>query len=191
MVNRIFKAGNILTSTRLLAGVFAFALFFNINQSHAQTKPALEYQVKAAFLYNFTRFVSWPSSAFSSPTAPFVIGIVRNDPFGSYLEDIIDREKVDEHPIVIQHYDHAKDIGNCHILFIPAGDDNKIKEIIAFTAHQNMLTVSDANRFVNWGGVINFFKDDNKLRVQINIAAAKAAGLEISSKLLKISKIHR
>jgi hypothetical protein len=191
MGNRIFKTGNIATGTRLFAGMFVIALFLNIQQVKAQTKPALEYQVKAAFLYNFTRFVSWPSSAFNSPTAPFVIGIVGNDPFGSYLEDIIDQEKVDGHPIIIQHYSDAKDINNCHILFIPAGDDNKIKETLAAATHQNILTVSGADKFVNWGGVIGFFKEDNKLRVQINMRAAKAAGIEISSKLLKISKIHR
>jgi hypothetical protein len=190
MAKRIFKAAYIFTGARLLAGMLAFALLFNIQQSHAQTKPALEFQVKAAFLYNFTRFVSWPSSAFASPTAPFVIGILGNDPFGSYLEDIVDQEKVDEHPIVIQHYNDIKDIGNCQMLFIPSGDDKKIKEALATAAHQNILTVGGADKFVHWGGVIGFIKEDNKLRVQINVAAAKAAGLEISSKLLKISKIY-
>ncbi|MES2375987.1 MAG: YfiR family protein [Bacteroidota bacterium] len=190
MAKRIFKAGNILTGSRLFVGMFAFAMLFNIQQIRAQNKPALEYQVKAAFLYNFTRFVSWPSSAFNSSTAPFVIGIVGRDPFGSYLEDVIDQEKVDEHPIVVQRYRDVKDINNCQILYIPAGDDDKIKEVISAVAHQNVLTVSDADKFVNWGGVISFFKEDNKLRVQINIAAAKAAGVEISSKLLKISKIR-
>jgi hypothetical protein len=190
MAKGIFKAGNILKGTGLLAGMLAFTLFFNIQQIRAQNKPALEYQVKAAFLYNFTRFISWPSSAFNSPTAPFVIGIVGNDPFGSYLEDIIDQEKVDNHPIIIQRYHDIKDINNCQILYISVSDDNKIKEIIAGVAHQNVLTVGDADKFVKWGGVISFFKDDNKLRVQINMAAAKTAGIEISSKLLKISKIH-
>lgn len=190
MVNRIFKAGNIFKGTGLLAGMLAFALFFNIQQTRAQNKPALEYQVKAAFIYNFTRFISWPSSAFNSPTAPFVIGIVGNDPFGSYLEDIIAQEKVDGHPIIVQRYRDIKDINNCQILYISVGDNNKIKEIISGVAHKNVLTVGDADKFVNWGGAINFFKDDNKLRVQINKAAAKAAGVEISSKLLKISKIH-
>jgi hypothetical protein len=190
MANRIFKAGNLLTGIRLLAGMLAFALLLNFQQTNAQNKPALEYQIKAAFLYNFTRFVSWPSSAFNSPTTPFVIGIVGHDPFGSYLEDIIDQEKVDEHPIVIQRYRDVKDINNCQLIYISAGDDDKIKEVIAAVARQNVLTVSDADKFVNWGGVISFFKEDNKLRVQINIAAAKAAGVEISSKLLKISKIR-
>ncbi|MGF7079352.1 YfiR family protein [Mucilaginibacter sp. UYCu711] len=190
MANRIFKVGYILKGTGLSAVMLAFALFFTIQQTRAQNKPALEYQVKAAFLYNFTRFISWPASAFNSPKAPFIIGIVGNDPFGSYLEDIIDQEKVDDHPIIVQRYHDIRDINNCQILYISAGDNNKIKEIIAGVAHKNVLTVSDADKFVNWGGIINFFKDDNKLRVQINTAAAKAAGVEISSKLLKISKIH-
>ncbi len=190
MVKVRFKAINILKGTGLLAGMLAFALLLNFQQTGAQNKPVLEYQVKAAFLYNFTRFISWPSSAFNSPTAPFVIGIIGNDPFGSYLEDIIDQEKVGDHPLIVQRYHDIKDINNCQILYISMGDDNKIKEVIAGVAHKNVLTVSDAAKVVNRGGIINFFKDDNKLRVQINAAAAKAAGVEISSKLLKISKIH-
>lgn len=190
MVKLRFKAVNILKGTGLLVGMLAFVLLLNVQQTRAQNKPVLEYQVKAAFLYNFTRFISWPSSTFNSPTAPFIIGIIGNNPFGTYLEDIIDQEKVNDHPIIVQRYHDIKDINNCQILYISIGDDNKIKEVIASVAHKNVLTVSDAAKFANWGGIINFFKDDNKLRVQINTAAARAAGVEISSKLLKISKIH-
>lgn len=170
--------------------VLLCTIFCNIYNVRAQNKPALEYQVKAAFLFNFTRFVNWPESPFKSGTDPFVIGIIGNDPFGPYIEELVDGESFGDHPIIIERYTDVKEIGNCQILYVNSNDAKMVKEVLAACAHKNILTVSDASRFASLGGVIGFYKEQNKIKVQINVKAAKAAEVEISSKLLKISKIY-
>lgn len=163
-------------------------LLFGIKFLHAQDKPALEYKVKAAFLYNFTRFVNWQPAAFHSPDAPFVIGIIGNDPFGTYIEDIVEGEKVGDRDIIVQRYSDIKEINNCQIIFISISETAKTKEIISSIEHQNILTVSDDEHFLKSGGQLRFFKESNKVRIQINMTAVKKSQLEISSKLLRIAK---
>jgi len=157
----------------------------------AQNKPPLEYQVKAAFLFNFTRFINWPSSAFKSDDAPFVIGIAGNDPFGSFLDDIVQGESVGGRPIVIQRLNDFKDVSNCRILFINSNEPATIKEILAATAHRSILTVSDADNFIRLGGAVRFFKKENKIKIEINTFAVKDSQLEVSSKLLSVVKVYR
>jgi hypothetical protein len=159
------------------------------SSSIAAQKPPLEYQLKAAFLFNFTRFIDWPADAFTSPSAPFVIGIVGNDPFGNYLDEMVRGEKTGDHPIIVQHYRTAKDISNCQLLYINLQSAESIKEALSNINPHNVLTVSDADKFMKQGGDVRFFEEDNKIKIQINMAAAKASGLEISSKLLRIAKI--
>ena len=174
----------------LRAKIF-IVLLVGVNVLHAQDKPALEYQVKAAFLYNFTRFITWPATAFSSPDAPFVIGIIGNDPFGSYLEEVVAGEKVDNHPIIVQHYHNQKEIGKCQIIFLNLTEPPELKEALTVLQSENTLAVSDASNFAELGGQVQFFKESGKVRLQINVAAAKKSQLEISSKLLRIAKIHK
>lgn len=155
-----------------------------------QIKPTPEHQVKADYLLNFTRFVNWPPETFVAPNSPFIIGIMGNDPFGSYLDDIVAGERVGEHPIQVQRYNDLADVGNCQVLFIDTGDPERTKELIAAFEGESVLTVGDVESFADWGGDICFFKEHKKLRIKINLAAAKAAHLEISSKLLRIAKIY-
>jgi len=164
-------------------------LLFAIQSLYAQDKPALEYQVKAAFLYNFTRFINWPPTAFTAPDAPFVIGIVGNDPFGTYIEEIVAGEKVGDRKIIVQHYQDVKEIGNCQIIFIHLSESSKVKEILTALESHNILAVSDIDNFAKLGGQVRFFKESNKVKIQINMEAAKRSQLEISSKLLRIAKI--
>ncbi|TZF86405.1 YfiR family protein (plasmid) [Pedobacter sp. BS3] len=158
--------------------------------TYAQVKPAPEYQVKAAFLYNFTRFIDWPPDAFDSPDEPFIIGIAGKNPFGTYLQEIVSGETVNGHPIIVQHYAARKDIDNCHLLFINLNEGAKIKEAISAMSQKNVLTVGNADNFLKWGGMIRFYTERNKIRFEINAAAVKAAQLEISSKLLNVAKVY-
>ncbi|MFT3911726.1 MAG: YfiR family protein [Ferruginibacter sp.] len=154
-----------------------------------KAQTAAEYQVKAVFLYNFTRFVDWPAATFESATSPFVIGILGNDPFGNYIDETVSGESTGEHPIVIKRFKTVKDIDNCQILFINSTDAETIKSVLSDTREKKILTVSDANNFASLGGIIGFFIENNKIRMQINTEAAKAASLSISSKLLGVAKI--
>jgi hypothetical protein len=169
--------------------VCAIALLCLSIQVHAvgQTRTS-EYNVKAAFLYNFAQFVEWPVDAFRGET-PFVIGILGDDPFGSFLDQTVSGEKVKGRPIIIQRYRDLKDIRNCHILFITSKEADRIKDILPLLARKNTLTVSDHPFFAKAGGMIRFMTRDNKIKLQINPTAAKAVDLNISSKLLRVAEI--
>lgn len=155
----------------------------------AQSKPLLEYQVKAAFLFNFTRFIHWPPTAYATGDAPFVIGIMGNDPFGTYLDDLVNEERVDGHRIVVRRYTDGQDLSDCQLLFISTNDAGKLQACLAATVHQNILTVGDADNFIKLGGILRFYKDDNKIKMEIRLAGAKAAQLDISAKLLQVAKL--
>ncbi len=167
----------------------AFLFLFFSFQLYAQISR--EYNIKAAFIYNFTRFVEWPSNAFSDPIAPFVIGILGDNPFDSSLYEAVGGEKVKGHPIIVQQYQNVNDIKNCHVLFISNNGDGKLKEILSTLPNKNILTVSDIPGFTTTGGIISFMTKENKIKLQINLSVAKATDLNISSKLLQVAEIVR
>jgi len=148
-----------------------------------------EYQVKAIFLYNFTQFVDWPSTAFQEKNSPLVIGILGNDPFGDYLDETVKNEKIGEHPLVVSRFDHVDNITACHILFVNAGEKSAVREALHKLAGRAVLTVGDTDHFIRDGGMVRFVPDNNKIRIQINLEAARESGLLISSKLLRLAEI--
>jgi hypothetical protein len=153
--------------------------------SQAQAPTAVN-QVKAVFLFNFTQFVSWPPFSFSGSKSPFVIGVLGTDPFGTYLDKVVEGEQVDGHPIVVKRYDDATAAKDCHILFI---NKNNPAETLKEVGNEAVLTVSDADNFARKGGMIRFYVENNKIRLQINARAAKEANLSISSKLLRLANV--
>jgi hypothetical protein len=155
----------------------------------AQTPSSREYQVKAIFLFNFTQFVEWPANAFPAAQTPLEIGILGQDPFGSYLDQTISGEKANGHSLLVRRYHDIDDVKTCHILFISKTEENNMEEIVAALKGRNILTVSDAGNFIQQGGMIRFITVNNKIKLQINPEAAKAAGLTISSKLLTLAEI--
>ncbi|HXA02484.1 MAG TPA: YfiR family protein [Cytophagaceae bacterium] len=172
-------------SLRLYATLIACTFFLS-----SLNPPSREYQVKAVFLFNFTQFVEWPSNAFSAG-APMVIGILGDDPFGSYLDETVSGENVNGHPLVIQRYRKIEDVKSCHVLFISTSETNNIEQIVASLKGRSILTVSDTPGFIQQGGIIRFFTSNNKIQFQINPEAARAAGLSISSKLLRLAEIKK
>lgn len=154
----------------------------------AQTSVTREYQIKAAFLFNFTQFVEWPAT--SNSQAPIVIGVLGKNPFGSYLEDIVSGEKVNGHSLVVQYYNSVEDIKTCHVLFVSTAEANNFDHIVETLKNRNILTVSDGTDFIHHGGMIRFFTRNNKIQLQINPEAAKSAKLVVSSKLLRLAEIY-
>ena len=163
-------------------------LFLPGSFSYGQNKTATEYQVKAIFLYNFTQFIEWPQAAFSSPNEPFVIGLIGEDPFGSYLDDAVAGERIGTHPIVVKRYKTIKEIGKCNMLYMNSDDQPWMERVLLAVSEKNTLTVSDAPNFNRWGGMVRFFTEDGKIRFQINVDQSRAAQLNISSKLLSVAK---
>lgn len=156
---------------------------------HAQVVPSPEYQLKAVFLFNFTHFIEWPPIAFDSYNDPFYISIVGTDPFGSYLDQTVAGEMIGRHPIRIKRYSDIKDLQKSHIVFINARDMLMAANTLEDLNKQNILTVSDADHFAENGGIIGFFTENNRIKMQVNSNAAKYAQLIISSKLLRVCKI--
>lgn len=144
-----------------------------------------EYQLEAAFLFNFTQFVGWPAAAFQDAKSPLVIGVLGEDPFGSYLDDIVRGEVINGHPLIIERYRSAQDIRHCHILFIADSERLNFNAALLGLKGQYVMTVSNLEGFAHAGGVVRFRIVDSRLRFLINIDAAHEAQLVISSKLLR------
>lgn len=155
----------------------------------AQQEASGEYDIKAVFLYNFTRFVAWPSHTFTTRDEPFVIGILGEDPFQSLMEKIVAGEKVEGRQIVIRRYAHINEVRNCHILYISNKESRRMKDIVSSLKNRQILTVSDMPGFAVKGGMISFVVRDKKIKLEINPSVARTAGLSISSKLLRICDI--
>jgi hypothetical protein len=153
--------------------------------------PALaqEYEIKAVFLYNFAQFVEWPPDAFPDKSAPLVIGILGTDPFGAYMDDVVRGETVNGRPFVIRRFARADEVDGCHILFISSSESGHLDEILDSLKGKSVLTVGEMDGFSQFGGIIRFVTENNKVRLRINVTAAKLAGLKISSKLLRPAQI--
>ncbi len=165
-------------------------LFVGILLLTAQTPSTREYQLKAVFILNFTQFVEWPSKSFSSPQSPLIIGILGKDPFGNYLEETLNNEKINGHSLVAHRYQSIEDIEkDCHLLYINLAETTVNEKTIASLKGLNILTVSDHPNFLKQGGMIRFYTKDNKIQLQINPEAAKSENLIISSKLLRLAEI--
>ncbi len=155
--------------------------------SRGQEGQPTEYQIKAAFIFNFARFVEWPANTFTNGLAPMVIGILGDDPFGNDLENTLRNKSVNEHPLQIEKFRSMTEITNCHILFISSSEKQRAPEIVKLLQSASVLTVSETEGFPEAGGMINFVKASNKVRFQINDSAARKAKLKISSKLLSLA----
>jgi len=166
----------------LLVGLAAFGF-----PARAQDTGPTEYQLKAAFVYNFVKFVEWPAPAYASPTSPTVIGVLGKNVFGDALEKIIHDKVVNHHPLQFKAFDSAEQVTNCQILFISASERNRFPQILAALRGKSILTVSDSDPFLHDGGMINFIIVNRKVSFQINNQTARQAGLIISSDLLSLA----
>jgi hypothetical protein len=164
-------------------------------RTFADASTASEYEVKAAFLYNFIKFVEWPPKAFPSQNSPLIIGILGDDPFFSsatkinYLDQTVNGKTINDRKIVVQRSNRLADLKNCHLLFISKSERNRVKDTLANLSGLNILLVSETDNFCQQGGAINFVMQAEKVRFEINVDAAEKAGLKISSKLLNVAKI--
>jgi hypothetical protein len=148
-----------------------------------------EYQIKAVFLFNFVQFVQWPPTAFSSPDQPFCIGVLGENPFGSFLEETIRNEKVGEHPLIVRYFKSVEEVKDCQMLFVNPSENGRSESILKVLKGRNILTVGDKEGFEDTGGIVRFATEKNKIHLRISLKAAKAAKLRISSKLLRLAEI--
>ena len=149
-------------------------------------QPLREYRIKAAFLYNFAKFVEWPSEAFDDEDSTLILGVFGDDPFGAALQSLRGKT-VRGRRLIIKRFDSLLDLDQCHILFITSSAPQQQQKALESLQGSNVLTVGEMQRFAQMGGIINFVIRKNKLRFEINLDAGKRAGLVISSQLLKLA----
>jgi hypothetical protein len=169
----------ILIMRRALLTAVAIALL--LHPLACRADEGLEYQVKAAFLFNFLKFVEWPPAAGDSP---WVIGILGRDPFAGMLEDTVRGKMVSGRRVEVRRYARPTDVKDCNILFIGRAD----YERLGMPVQPGLLTVGEAPGFLKSGGIINFYLDDNHVHFEIRPEVAHAAGLRLSSQLLKLGR---
>lgn len=150
-----------------------------------------EAQLKATFLFQFVRFVEWPPKAFADDKAPITIGVLGNDPIEGYLEKILRGELAHGRPLVLRHLESEEAARTCQVLFISPSEKNRLNQVLASLKKSHVLTVSDLEDFAAMGGMINFRKENEALRFEINVTAAERAELKIHSRLLNLAKIVR
>jgi len=154
----------------------------------AGAKLTHEYDLKATFLFHFAQFVEWPAETLPDK-APFTIGIIGNDPFGKSLDEIVANETVEGHKLVVRRFQNVSQIDSCQILFVAPSEASRLDQLLSHLNSRSVLTVGDSRDFALRSGIIGFVISDKRLRLVVNLAAANAAKLTISSKLLRQSEI--
>lgn len=156
-----------------------------LGQSSGESR---EYQIKAAYLYNFGKYVEWPTA--ESRELTFSIGVVGRDPFGKSLDELARTKRLGGRPITIHRVRTADDYIDCHILFVPKGTaDSLVQKVLAKARQHPCLIVGEERGFAQSGGIVNFHLENNRVRFEINPATARKSRLRISSKLLRLGKI--
>jgi hypothetical protein len=161
-------------------------LAFAVAYVTAAGGAAPEYEVKAAFLYNFAKFVEWPAEAFTGRGA-FRFCILGDDPFGTALERTVAGKRIDDHPIEIARHDAESDATECHVVFLGVSEASTLRRTLATLGARGILTVGDRPEFVDDGTVIGFRLEGDRVRFDINADAAERAGLRVSSQLMKLA----
>jgi hypothetical protein len=166
-----------------------------------RTSQDLEFKVKAAFLYNFIKFVNWPDSTDSDSNKIMTFGIIGKNTFGNAFEPVNDK-KTKEQEVVVKYFNSfselqknndnlskaTEELSKCQLLFICSSETNNLANIINIVKNKNILTVGETKDFLKAGGIINFILEDNKVRFEINLLAAKEAKLTIRSQLLRLAQ---
>lgn len=157
----------------------------------AADETELEYRVKAAYLFQFGKFVQWPAAAFSSADSALVLCVVGEDRFGSLLDDTVKAKTVDGHPVQVQRVTRNATLRSCHILFVSGPETKSLGMILDKTRGAPVLLVGEAPEFARQGGIVNFVVEQNRVLFEVNPGAAERSQLHISSKLLSLARIVR
>ena len=146
-----------------------------------------EHQLKAAFLYNFVKFVEWPADRFADESTSIMLCVIGKDTFGTTLEDTVTGKTVRGRHISIRRIDNVDDVESCHLLFVSSSEPERLRQIVTRSHQANVLTVGNMARFIESGGVINLIKRSNNIRFEINLIAAEQSHLKLDLKLLTLA----
>ena len=179
-------------SRLIVAVLLCLSVAGGANAQSSASAASAEYLIKAGFIYNFAQLVQWPSAAFSQADSPIVIGILGTDPFGTSIDRVVENKKLDGRNLIVKRLRWSKDLKDlteCNILFISSSEKEHVADVINMIKWLPILTIGETPGFAARGGIINLTLEDNKVRFEVNIGAAKQANLNISSRLLALAKI--
>ncbi len=157
----------------------------------ADSLAAKEHQVKAAFVYNFAKFVEWPAGSFPNSSSPLVIGVIGKSPISAALEAAVMDRKINGRAMIVKCVDTVEAARETHLLFVAASEDKRMDDLLPALAGASVLTVGESAAFVRAGGMINFILEGDKCRFDINMDPAEKAGLKVSAQLQKLAKTVR
>ncbi len=150
-----------------------------------------EYELKAGYLVNFTKFIAWPKNSFRASDAPFVIGVAGSSPCTSILLEITKGLKISGRNIVIKVLETPAAVQGTQVLFLPAAQDSRLKDWLAAAHRGGVLTVGESESFFKQGGILNYFREEEKIRFDLNIDQAESTGLQVSAQLQKLARTLR
>lgn len=183
MIRKYTRASSFFHCT--LALVFTWTVVC-VSSLHAQKSSPTANEIKSAYLYNFGKFVEWPSKAAIAGEF-FTICALGDDNFGSTLETTIAGESINGKKVLVKRVAKPQDAVRCHILFISSSQQSRLKEILAELDNTSVLTVSDMPEFTGRGGMIQFVVEANRVRFEVNLTSTERSGLTLSSQLLKVA----
>jgi YfiR/HmsC-like len=156
--------------------------------AHADQSPT-EFQVKAAYLFNFLKFVEWPDDPTADQHAKWVIGFIGDTPIGDELTRLVEGKNVLGRDLQVKKFQAADNLRACNILFISESEQKRLPAILAELRGSSVLTVADMDNFIGGGGMIQFMVEDARVRVAIDMGATSRAHLKVSSKLLALARV--
>ncbi len=173
----------------LRPGLICLALIVWSGGALSAAEGGFEYRVKATFLFNFAKFVTWPAAAQGAAGAPTVVGILGQDPFGAVLDQTLAGQSVGGHPFQIRRLTSQDALTGCHLLFISRSEKDRLASLLPSLRDHPVLTVGETDGFCQQGGLVNFAVVEGKVKIEINPVECEKSGLKVSSKLLSVAKV--
>jgi hypothetical protein len=155
----------------------------------AQSQVLTEYEIKAGFLFNFTKFVEWPAGTFVNSSAPIILGIVGENPFGNLLTEAATGKAVNGRAVLVRQFKEGQDLRSCQVLFVALTDKKHIVQTLGKLKGSSVLTVGEGSGFTQSGGMIAFLVEGNKVRLEIDLRPASEAQLKISAKVIAVARL--
>jgi hypothetical protein len=165
-----------------------FATVLASSWSNAHVFAQSEYQVKAAYLYNFLKYIEWPPEAFESESAPFVVGLMGNNSFNEAIEQAIKGKSIKGRQLEIKRLKWGQSLRICHILYISSYEQRHLPQILQSIKGASILTIGEMDQFTELGGIINLMMEENRVLFEINLSVAEQSQIKISSRLLALAK---
>jgi YfiR/HmsC-like len=167
--------------------LLAVCAFMSGEAVTAPSHGLTEYEIKAGFLFNFTKFVEWPEGTFVDSNAPIVLGVVGEHPVGNLLTETFGGKAVNGRAVLVRQFKAGQDLRGCQVLFIASTDKKQMVQILEKLRGSTVLTVGEGSGFTQSGGMIAFLVEGNKVRLEIDLEAASEAHLKISAKVIAVA----